>query len=140
MKNRIFYTLSLITLLAAAVLMGYLYYLAFWPFNVVDINKVSQVLTPKVRVGEYVHIKTHYCKYMDIAASVHSAYVNGIVISLPEQTSNVPLGCHDIERKFYIQPEILPGTYRLNRDFFYKINFFQNQVVHSTTEPFEVIE
>lgn len=140
MKNKFFYSLSVATIASAALLMGYLYYLAFWPFNVVNVDRISKVLTPKVKVGEYVHIKTNYCKYMDLIATIHVSFVNGVVISLPEQTSNVPLGCHEIERKFRVPPEILPGTYRIDRDFFYKINFFQTQIVHNTTETFEVVE
>jgi len=140
MKNKFLYSLSILTIASAAILMAYLYYLAFWPFNVVTVDRVSKVLTPKVKIGGYVYITTKYCKHMDIAATVHTSFVNGVVISLPDQTSNVPLGCHTIARKFYVPPEILPGVYHLNRDFVYKINFFQTQTAHTTTENFEVVE
>lgn len=140
MKNKFFYSLSVATIISAAALMGYLYYLAFFPFNAATIESPSEVLTPIVKTGEYLVITTKYCKYIDIPATVSRSFTNGVVISLPETTSNVPLGCGTVTRRFLVPPEILPGKYRLDSNFYYRLNIFQIQIIHATTKEFEVIE
>lgn len=138
--NKSLYYLSMSVIIAGILVGLYYMYLYVYPFKmIVENNQPSPVLTKEVNSGGAIIVTKDYCKYTKITATLVRTLVDGVVIQLPEVSSNLPTGCHKVDVIIQI-PEYIPtGTYRLKTTSLYKMNTGRVIPVDSITEEFKVI-
>lgn len=115
-------------------------YLMFWPVEIIKPNvQPYKIQTPIVHIGGQVIYVIDACKYRETTAQVSRRFVNGVIFMLPPVTNNVPKGCFITPTSVTIPSEITPGTWYLQLDIEYKVNFLRTKSYHFKTDTFQVI-
>lgn len=129
--------LSFITLTLTTLLMAYVLYSYFWPFNIIDI-KSTKILTPIIYRGELLKYELDYCKYKDISGISSRAFINGLIYTMPTVKTNLKIGCNKKIMVIIIPIELPVGKYALRIIYEYKINSLKTIIGEHMTNQFEV--
>lgn len=141
MPSRIGYHLAAVGLIFCIAFMGYVTYLAVWPFKTIEpTHQPYKVLTPKVHPGEDIVYVSEICRYTDVQPTVVRQLVGESIIYLPNRISKFPKGCGAYKVPSRVPPETPPGFYHLELAPSYRINPVRTIVVNIETEEFEVVE
>lgn len=141
--KKLLYYLSVVTLLAGVGLLVYLFYLLFYPFTPLVVH--SFIVTSKtVKPGEPIYYKVDFCRNTDIASIAYRSLVStsnrGYTIALPIVSGNTKVGCR-VSTNFLQIPLGTPlGTYYLQGDTTFPVNYFRTIRVHYKTNVFEVVK
>lgn len=112
-----------------------------WPYKtIIFLDPQFPILSSTITNGGVVKFTSKYCKYVHLTEAVSRNYVNDIVFSMPQVTTNREYGCHTITVQVQVPPELPPGTYHLEINYIYKINPVREIIVHHRTDNFVVHE
>lgn len=139
--NKFIYIFSVVTISIAFLMMGYFFYLFFYPFKTIEFasNSFTTVKT-EYRQGEIFTYRVAYQKYLDSPAKVIRSFVNGIVYQLPIVITNNPKGVQDfINASVQIPEELPPGTYHMEMTVIYQVNSFREIIHKVSTNNFQVL-
>jgi hypothetical protein len=116
---------------------------SFFPFKTVEYE--NQYLVPvlnadkKVRAGDTLIFRLKWCKYINSPTRLGKRFVNEVVISLPQQIVNAPVGCDEAVVRVQV-PDFLPeGQYYLDMTATNRI-LFREITVPYRTEMFQIIK
>ena len=141
MRERLF-ILAWVCITIVAAGMGLLFYWSFYPYKIMTIkNQMSLPIDKKVyQAGDRIIYTLDYCKTMDITGKLFRAISDGITVNYETIESNIPVGCHIINRGDLVIPEFLPsGEYFIRSTSEWQVNPIRRVTMNFKTEPFEVI-
>lgn len=120
---------------------GYILYLALYPFKTVEIyNAPVPVLNSPVPAGGVVSYEINYCRFTDKTAKVTRTLVGKSVTTLADFTATSRKGCHDTKVANTILPTYTePGTYHLEVNACFNVNPIRNECTNFSTKDFQVI-
>lgn len=146
--------LSYILAITNLVVVLYFAYLAFFPFQVIDLQQQPYILNERyVKAGSYIFYKFDYCKYYDVPANIiyqleNRDYILALTIdpiqapATPQQIDDYTLrltkGCGEATKAVYIPSQTPPGSYTLAEYVDYQVTPLQKVSYIFRTEPFEV--
>lgn len=139
--NKSIYYFSMAVILLAIVLIGYIFYLAFYPFKPVTLNKEPfKVYTKSVKPGDYVQYELDFTKNSNIKPEITYYLVDGSITELkPTGGVNRPIGRQVREAEILIPLATKPNNYYLQIDLVYKVSPLQTRYYSWSSEQFEVI-
>lgn len=130
------------TITLALVSMGVFFFWVLYPYKIIEFkDSVYPVLNEGhvVKQGENLIYLVRYCKYKDQSFTITRSFVDGVIYTSPQITSNKPEGCHD--NLVYVEvPKAIP-TGKLTLEILYqgKVNPVRTIDIIKKTEPFTVI-
>lgn len=132
------------TLLLTFTLIVSFGWMAFYPFNVIDITQPYKVETPVVQAGNSVGYTFTFCKHHDVVAHIiHQLEGDVGDIAIPytsAPTLRLADKC-DTRTKWVNIPTYIPeGEYILCEYIDYHINFLQTVSYTFCTEPFNITQ
>ena len=133
------------TFILVVVFMAVIGYMAFWPIKVYEVSNTAQVLTPRVRAGEFMTYRVIYSKYKDLSATVTKQIYyldSNLVINLPNTNSTLPIARNKemIAKTTLIPIHAPPGKVKVVITPIYEVNMFQTYRFKHETEPFEIVK
>lgn len=139
--NKSIYYFSMAVILLAIVLIGYIFYLAFYPFKPVTLNKEPfKVYTKYVKPGDYLQYELDFTKKNNIKPEITYYLVDGSITELkPTGGVNRPIGRQVREAEILIPLATKPNNYYLQIDLVYKVSPLQTRYYSWSSEQFEVI-
>lgn len=93
------------------------------------------------RKGEELVIHLRICKNLSIREDVYGRFIDGVIFSVPENSSDFDTGCYDTYITSISIPETLPlGEYIYEEKVVYKVNPLKEITYTFKTPKFVVIE
>lgn len=141
-RNKPLYYLSMLVILAAMILLGYAYYLQFWPIRVVTLNKDPMLITEGrvVTEGDHVCLVLDFTKHKSYKAEIQWFMLNGETIPLRSTSLYRRQGHTKTDTCFKIPHGTRPSEYVIQVDIVYQITPFRKITYAWQSEPFTVIE
>lgn len=129
-----------------ALAIGYVLYLMFYPFHVIDVIPQPYVINETdVHPGQYISYTFHYCKNYDVTANIihQLSGATEIAVEAPLPTLNDATirlldNCGTTTKAVYIPRHTPPGEYELYEYVDYQVNPLQKVSYIFKTEPFNV--
>lgn len=91
--------------------------------------------------GEAFNIHFKLCKNLSFTEDIYGRFIDGVIFSVPENSSNFDTGCYDTYLTSVDIPFTLPaGKYVYEEKIVYKVNPLKEITYTFTTPEFEVIE
>jgi len=134
---KLFYYISMGTILFITGLILLIFFWYNWPYKVVEFKEPIHILTPIVHVGENLIYELDYCKHVDIPATLSKEYIDGVVYAAPPVVVNNPKGC-GIKNGITLVPNLLEGVYSMRFSYSYKMNPIRTITIVVESEKFEV--
>lgn len=119
--------------------------IAYWEFKsyeVLTFNDGNYTLEKDTyHRGEEFKIRLKVCKHYDLEEHVLGRFIDGVIFSVPDITSNFDTGCYDTFLTSVRIPSTLPeGKYIYEETVVYKVNPLKEVTYTFKTPEFEVIE
>lgn len=130
-----------ILILFAIILLGYIIFSIFYPFNVAVIkNDPAPTDKSQYYPGDRLIYTLESCVYIDGPTIITKSFVNDIVYILPEKHVNQYTGCRTEDISSTVIPHNLPpGKYHLLFRAEHEINSFRQVTIEWETQEFEVL-
>ena len=81
------------------------------------------------------------CKNKEIEEDVYGKFIDGVIYSIPENSSSFEVGCYSTYILSVTIPDNLPaGTYIYEETIVYRVNPLRTVTYTFTTPEFEVVE
>jgi hypothetical protein len=142
--NKYLQAFTWIVLATALVLMLYFFYMAFWPFKMIEFDGQMKVLNEdkQVQRGDNLMINVKFHKFMDVSGEVTRDIRcgDGNRITLSPITSNAPVGENDVMFGVPIPEKTSLGFCTYNNFATYQVNPHRVITTEIASEPFEVID
>lgn len=141
-KNRLGYTLSMIIIGVAILMVIVASYMAFVSVNVIVPNiQPYKVITKEVKPGDVFIYEVDACKYEAVPSTVTRRFVDerGTRYPQPPEASNIAEGCDKI-RVPVATPELHTGTWYMDIEVSYQVNPLRKENYRFTTEKFTIVE
>lgn len=138
--QRLIYRLGMVSITAALGLISYLYYLAFWPIQVVTLNEPMKVIETHVHPGEDVTINLNFTKHKDITPTIKWSLVDGQYYPLLTANRTAPTGNSNTLTTKQIPTDAKPGTYHVEVRIDYEITSFRTISYTWVSNDFEIVE
>lgn len=91
--------------------------------------------------GEVFNIHLRICKNMDFREDVYGKFIDGVIYSVPENTSDFETGCYDTVISSVKIPDSLPeGSYYYEETVVYRVNPLKEVTYNFRTPEFRVVE
>lgn len=120
------------------ILILYIFYLLFWPFNPLTLKSVT-VVTPVVNQGNALIYKINACKTTYDTPMVYRKIVSSALSEAIAETPGViAKGCSDTKVVIVLPIGTPKGKYVLYTEVIYHVNPFRNIYYYWHTTPFEV--
>lgn len=133
--------LSLLVLVLALTLIGYVSYILLYPYDLIQFNtKKYEILTPQVSRGGIVMYNIDIVKKTDIPCTRSRQLINGYSYAITPKIVNAPKGKVYMVASQQLPEYIETGTYHIRTTYIYKINPLREIVYAQDTEDFEVIK
>jgi len=131
-----------IVLFGVLILFGIWIYWLFGEYNILTPMEGNYQLDKTVyKRGEALSIHFRICKNRGFVEDIYGKFVDGVIFSVPENTSDFEMGCYDTYISSVSIPETLPeGKYIYMEDIVYQVNPIRTIEYTFTTPEFEVIE
>jgi len=129
------------SLLIMAVCVYTVMYWKFHDYRILEPLEGNYQLDQTVyKQGDNFDIRLRVCKTREIPENIYGRFVDGLIYSVPENTSNFEEGCYDTIISSVDIPENLPvGMYHYEESIEYRVNPIRTIIYEFTTEEFEVI-
>ena len=138
------YIASMLVLLMAFLLMGYVTYLMFEPFHEPLVVEPFPVLNENKEVvrGELLYYTIQLTKYQDIPVSSFKSIVcaDGNLVTLAFAQTSLPLGTHKLDTNVRIPEKTSLGECYLHFETTFHVNKLKDVHRERNTEVFYVIE
>jgi len=131
-----------VLLVVVAILVGTILYWQIAPYNILEAKEGNYTLDKTVyKQGEDFPIHFEICKNMEIEEDIYGTFIDGVIYSIPDNSSNFDVGCYSTYISSVNIPDNLPaGTYVYEETVIYHVNPLRIVTYTFTTEEFEVIE
>jgi len=135
------WALSIVSL-GMMIAFGLILYWSLANYNVLEELEGNYQIDKTVYTqGERFDIHLRICKNDNIREDVYGRFVDGVIYSVPENTSNFDIGCYDTIINSISIPDSLPeGTYSYSEDIVYKVNPIKEITYRFTTPEFTVVD
>jgi len=149
-------TLAYLSLAFVLVSIGYVAYLAFYPFKTVTVDQPYTVQNKKVYPGDILRYNFEYCRHTD--GNVHiQHYLHPLVhqlrgetairleqrsvsIEIMDQGLRLRKGCGVASKGITLPENVPPGMYWIEEFLTYDVSRLQTKSITLRTEGFEVVE
>lgn len=130
------------TLVVILIMVGVILYWQIYPYKVLEAKEGNYSLDKTVyKQGEDFNIHFEICKNMDIEEDVYGKFIDGVIYSIPENSSDFETGCYSTYISSVSIPDNLPtGSYVYEETIIYRVNPIRNITYTFTTPEFEVVE
>jgi len=131
-----------ILLVVVAFMVGTILYWQVAPYNILEVKDGNYTLDKTVyKQGEIFPIHFELCKNTEIEEDIYGKFIDGVIYSIPENSSNFEVGCYSTYISSVTIPDNLPaGTYIYEETIIYRVNPIRTVTYTFTTPEFEVIE
>ncbi len=131
-----------ILLIVVTFLMGLIIYWQVAPYNILEAKEGNYTLDKTIyKQGEDFNIRFELCKNITIEEDIYGKFIDGVIYSIPENSSDFEVGCYSTYISSVSIPDNLPaGTYIYEETVIYRVNPFRVIEYTFTTPTFEVIE
>lgn len=130
----------LVSLILSVIVLGYIGALLIFPIrSASDFPDLWHVVNHEVKAGDRLYHQVKFTKHVDRPGTVSIQLVDGYLITLPDQTSNLPKGEIDVISGVEIPPNTPKGEYHLRITITYKNNFVNEDVYVIETGNFTVL-
>jgi hypothetical protein len=136
--KKFFICLSYITLILTAILLSYLIYLSFYPFQIVKLHRFT-IVTPVVKRGELLTYELDFIKQRAFRADIRYYFVDGIIVQLEPSGIKRPVGEQEISQSRVVPTTIVPGVYKLRIELDYKITAWRTVSYVWESDTFKVL-
>ncbi len=139
--NKLFITISWLTILSAMGILLVAGYWAFFPFKLVEFyNRPFEVTNEDRTVarGDRLRYRIDYCKYNDLMPEITKYFMDGVQYETPKALGGLPKGCQTIISDVYIPRAIPPGDYTVKIVTRYHVNPIRNIEFVNFTEKFTI--
>jgi hypothetical protein len=138
--NKFIYYLSMTSIVVAGILILYVFYLTFYPFQIVTLNQFSTdkaVYFP----GEDVELTLDFEKHHNFKSEVNFYVANGMTYPLTTTGAQRKVGMTKTKVVKHIPPELHPGTYRIYVDIAYRPISIRPEIIYTwSTNEFVVTQ
>lgn len=127
------------------LMLGAFSIIAYWElksYEVLTFSDGNYTLDKEVYYqGDEFRIKFKVCKYYDLQEHVLGRFIDGVIFSVPDVTSNFDTGCYDTFLTSVRIPTTLPGgKYVYEETVIYRVNPLKEVSYTFTTPEFTVLE
>lgn len=131
-----------ILLIVVAFLVGTILYWQIAPYKILEAKEGNYTLDKyEYKKGEDFPIHFEICKNMDIEEDVYGKFIDGVIYSIPENSSDFETGCYSTYISSVNIPDNLPaGHYVYEETIIYRVNPIRTVTYTFTTPRFEVVE
>jgi hypothetical protein len=136
--NKTLGIIAAVTILLAFSLIFTIGWWLFYPYRIITFEGNPKIINPVVKAGTIVKYNISYCKYMNLGATVTTAFVNDLIYTIPPTETNNLIGCHTKTFSTLIPKELPEGTYFIQKLYRYKINPIRDIDIKTKTETFQV--
>lgn len=109
-------------------------YWTLWPYKPLKIHYIKPI---EIVNGERFVYEMQYEKFLPLPSVVNMQFVDGVVVSLPPTTSNMPVG-KATKQQVVDMPKLRKDTVYFKLYATYKVNPLREITVKHRTEPFEI--
>jgi hypothetical protein len=113
-------SMTYFTLVLTSSFILYLFYLSFWPFNIVTLHEFTTV-EKTIKRGEDLHYNLKFTKYVDAPSNIKYFLVDGVVLRLEADSTYRQTGSHSAYISRKIPTTINGGRYKLRIEIMYEI-------------------
>lgn len=143
MKQKIFYYISILTIITAVALIFTLIYWLVKPYKVADFyNMPFHIVNENATVkrGDRLRYEVNYCKYREQMPQIIKFFIDGVVYETPKSFGVVDKGCGIVISDVYVPKAIPAGVYTLKIVASYKLNPIRTVEIVNRTQKFTVID
>lgn len=139
--NRVNGLILNILLIVILFLLGMVLYWQVYPYNILEVKEGNYLLDKTVyKQGEDFNIHFEVCKNIDIEEDIYGKFIDGVIYSIPENSSNLKKGCYSTYILGVSIPNNLPeGKYIYEETIIYRVNPIRTITYTFTTPEFEVV-
>lgn len=142
--NKLFYYLGMLSIFMLIGIIGFVMFLAFYPFKVVDVVSPYPVLNENktVKRGTDVYYLVEYEKFMQVRAESTWFIVcqDGNLVTLAPTYTNFPVGKKTVTRSMTVPMKTSLGKCKMVQTIEFKVNPLQTQTFNFESEEFTVVE
>lgn len=140
-ESKIMSVLINILLISAFIYFGFVVYWILEPSNVIKELEGNYQLDKTVYTqGESFPIHLRICKNRQLREDIYGRFIDGVIFSIPENTSDFDKGCYDTYISSVSIPETLPdGKYYYEEKVVYQLNPIRTVEYTFKTPKFEVV-
>lgn len=130
------------TLVVILIMVGVILYWQIYPYKVLEAREGNYGIDKTVyKQGEDFNIRFEVCKNMKIEEDIYGKFIDGVIYSIPENSSSFETGCYSTYISSVSIPDNLPaGTYIYEETVVYRVNPIRTITYTFTTPEFEVVE
>lgn len=136
--SNFFKNLSYITITLSAILLFYLIYLTFYPFQIVKLHRFN-IVTPVVKRGELLTYELDFKKIKPFKADIQYYFVDGIIVKLEPAGIVKATGEHEVIQSRVVPTTVVPGIYKFRIELEYKITAWRTISYVWESGPFEIL-
>lgn len=131
-----------VVVIAVFVFIAIIFYWLLRPYEVITPLEGNYEIDKMVYMqGERFDIHLRICKNIQIKEDVFGRFIDGVIFSVPENTSNFEKGCYDTIISSVKIPRTLPtGDYIYREQIVYKVNPLREITYTFETPKFSVID
>jgi hypothetical protein len=131
-----------ILLVFVLLTLGVILFWELYPYKVLTPREGNYSLEKlEYKQGESFPIKFNLCKNLDFEEDVYGRFIDGVIYSVPENSSNFDTGCYDSYITSVSIPETLPpGIYTYEETIIYRVNPLKTIEYTFITPEFKIVE
>ncbi|OGO14258.1 MAG: hypothetical protein A2Y53_03890 [Chloroflexi bacterium RBG_16_47_49] len=139
--EKLMYTLSFLTITSGVMFGLVIIYWMVFPYRVIEWNSdYFPIVTKTATQGGSITFIADYCKYRDMSATISRSFINDIIYTTPESTTQRQTGCHVVNIVVPIPQELPPGNYYIQTVYKYDVNPIRSITLIHNTDQFTVVE
>lgn len=131
-----------ILLIFAVFSLGVILFWQLYPYKILEVQEGNYGLEKlEYQKGEVLNIRLKVCKTMTTEEDIYGRFVDGVIFSVPENTSVFEKGCYDTHISSVSVPDTLPvGSYVYEETIIYHPNPLRTIEYRFKTPEFVVVE
>jgi len=138
--NKLFFYISMITLILAFGLIILISYWTLYPYKIAEIKSVNLV-QKQYKLGHPLRYELDFCIYTKTPVTITKQLVNDIIFNFPSSRVMIETGCRKEVITSLIIPKHLPeGIYYLKVHVIHQVNPLRSINIEWQTPKFEIIK
>lgn len=132
--------LSMIIIFLTFIMLGYVFYLLFWPVRVIEVKEPMRITKAEktFKRAEIVEFEFDYCKYKDLTSNINISFTNHALIQAVAVYNRFKPGCHKEHLLVSVPLSAPAGKYRIQMRITYKVNPIRVEEYNFFSEDFVI--
>ena len=144
MKNFCRWCVSVVMWLGIVVAFGLVILITFWliyPYKILTFTEGNGTfIETTIKRGEFLQMRQHSCKTMDITSTINRQFVDGIIYQVPTINANRPIGCTQNIEYIFVSEALPYGEYYINTVITFHPNPLRTVSYTVKTEKFTIVK